>query len=163
MAARFRLVKYYNLPRFMENVHRYSIFGRWCAWWSSSEFPMSRFAGGFEEASWMGGKIRGIGIPIAMWLLGFFKDVGRTCNYSRTISHTIHTHTIYIYMYVYMCVCWWWYVLYIYISIIFGFNMQLIHRGKPSWYKTKHNHKNMWKIWGHDLLPTPGSWMSSIP
>ena len=57
----------------------------------------------FEEASWMGGKIRGIGIPIAMWLLGFFKDVGRTCNYSRTISHTIHTHTIYICMYT--CVC----------------------------------------------------------
>ena len=78
----------------------------------------------------MGGKIRGIGIPIAMWLLGFFKDVGRTCNYSRTISHTIHTHTIYIWMYT--CVCADDDMYYIYISIIFGFNMQLIHRGKPS-------------------------------
>ena len=66
----------------------------------------------------MGGKIRGIGIPIAMWLLGFFKDVGRTCNYSRTISHTIHTHTIYICMYT--CVCADDDMYYIYISIIFG-------------------------------------------
>ena len=78
----------------------------------------------------MGGKIRGIGIPIAMWLLGFFKDVGRTCNYSRTISHTIHTHTIYIYVCIHVCVLMM--ICIIYISIIFGFNMQLIHRGKPS-------------------------------
>ena len=62
----------------------------------------------------MGGKIRGIGTPIAIWLPGFFKDVGRTCQDSRiyfahnSYSHILtHTH-IYIYtyrhIYIYTCV-----------------------------------------------------------
>jgi hypothetical protein len=58
----------------------------------------------------MGGKIRGIGIPIAMWLLGFFKDVGGTCIQELFRTQFILTHYIYIYMCVLMMIC----ILYIY-------------------------------------------------
>jgi hypothetical protein len=46
----------------------------------------------------MGGKIRGIGIPIAMWLLGFFKDVGGTCIQELFRTQFILTHYIYIHV-----------------------------------------------------------------
>ena len=48
----------------------------------------------------MNGKIRGIGIPIAMWLLGFFKDVGGTCIQELFRTQFMLTQYISIYIYI---------------------------------------------------------------